>query len=374
MILRKLKGSEHGLTRPLWERVFDDDTQEFLDYYYTNKTDDNEIYVIEKDGEIHSMLHLNPYVMQIREKEEGSRYIVAVATDILYRKQGYMRELLRKSIRDMYVQKIPFAFLMPASDKIYYPHHFRFIYDAEQWEASAPDGRDVSAKELTSRLTGQKVQLRCAVQADCRRIARFAQSILKDQYQVYVKRDWIYYETMLIEQFSQKGGILLAEEGGEIRGAVLYDEMDGFSVREPLIMPGYENIFKDGGLLLHKKEKKKPIIMARLLHVESLMSCMVCTGETDFQFELVDPVIRENNKIFQIRGNQEHLVARTRPLVKGKHENVQKISVSALTTILFGYKPIEKVEEEEQEMFSAEFKEQIGKLVPLDRVFLNEVV
>ena len=50
------------------------------------------------------------------------------------------------------------------------------------------------------------------------------------------------------------------------------------------------------------------------------------------------------------------------------------ISVDALTTILFGYKSLEKVEEEEQEKFSAEFKESISKLQPLNRILLNEIV
>ena len=45
-ILKKLKSKERGLTRTLWEQVFTEDTKEFLDYYYTEKTKNNEIYVI----------------------------------------------------------------------------------------------------------------------------------------------------------------------------------------------------------------------------------------------------------------------------------------------------------------------------------------
>ena len=112
MILRKLKTSEHLLTRPLWEQIFTEDSNEFLDYYYRNKTKNNEIYVIETDGVIRSMLQLNPYVLNIEDQEKESRYIVAVATEILHRGKGYMTELLKKSVRDMYIQKIPFTFLI----------------------------------------------------------------------------------------------------------------------------------------------------------------------------------------------------------------------------------------------------------------------
>ena len=134
-ILKKLKPEERGLTRTLWEQVFTEDTKEFLDYYYTEKTKNNEIYVIETDHDIRAMMQLNPYVIQMGKKAVESRYIVAVATEPLYRHRGYMAELLSKTARDLYQQKMPFFFLMPASEKIYYPHNYRFIYAADVWSA-----------------------------------------------------------------------------------------------------------------------------------------------------------------------------------------------------------------------------------------------
>ena len=80
MILRKLDKSEHGKTRPLWEEVFTEDTKEFLDYYYYIKTRDNQIYVVEEEEQICSMLQLNPYRLKVGNKELPSAYIIAVAT------------------------------------------------------------------------------------------------------------------------------------------------------------------------------------------------------------------------------------------------------------------------------------------------------
>ncbi|WP_334196567.1 GNAT family N-acetyltransferase, partial [Muricomes intestini] len=90
MQLRKLDGSEHSLTRELWEKVFKEDSKEFLDYYYFIKVRDNQIYVIEEDGEIRSMLQLNPYTLQVDKKQFSCNYIIAVATEEGYRKRGYM--------------------------------------------------------------------------------------------------------------------------------------------------------------------------------------------------------------------------------------------------------------------------------------------
>ena len=63
MEIRKLEPQEHGKTRALYEEVFSEDSRSFVDYYYTEKTRDNQIYVVEEEGEIQAMLHLNPYTL-----------------------------------------------------------------------------------------------------------------------------------------------------------------------------------------------------------------------------------------------------------------------------------------------------------------------
>ena len=132
MKLRRLDPSEHGKTRELWEEVFPEDTKAFLDYYYYIKTRDNEIYVIEEDGEICSMLQLNPYMVRVEGKEFPSAYIIAVATRKEYRSRGYMGALLRASLKEMYNRGIPFTFLMPAAEAIYTPYDFRYIYSQDR--------------------------------------------------------------------------------------------------------------------------------------------------------------------------------------------------------------------------------------------------
>ena len=127
-MLRKLKQSEHDRTRRLWEEVFTEDSRAFLDYYYYIKTRDNQIHVIEEDGDICSMLQLNPYKVIVEGGEFPSAYVVAVATKAEYRRRGYMGALLRASLHNMYEQKLPFTFLMPAAEAIYTPYDFRYIY------------------------------------------------------------------------------------------------------------------------------------------------------------------------------------------------------------------------------------------------------
>lgn len=114
-------------TRGLYETVFSEDSRKFVDFYYTYKTRDNEILALEQDGQIVSMLHLNPYRMIVNGYETKSNYIVAVATREDYRHRSCMRMLLKKALRDMAAQGMPFAFLMPASERIYSPFDFVWI-------------------------------------------------------------------------------------------------------------------------------------------------------------------------------------------------------------------------------------------------------
>lgn len=111
-------------TRSLYEQAFPEDSRRFVDFYYEYKTRDNEILALEEEGQIVSMLHLNPYRMIVNGYETAGCYIVAVATREDCRGRGHMRTLLEKALKDQSARKLPFVFLMPASERIYSPFDF----------------------------------------------------------------------------------------------------------------------------------------------------------------------------------------------------------------------------------------------------------
>ena len=226
MILRKLEKQEHIKTRKLWEEIFKEDTKEFLDYYYSVKATENEIYVIEEDDKIVSMLHLNPYQMRIGNEIFKTHYIVAVATDENYRKRGYMAKLLNHTMQIMQERGEPFTFLMPAAEAIYKPFGFEFVYEQKRGTII---GKAYGKSEVTFIMAEEK---------DCQDIADFANECLKD-YDVVTWRDASYYKTLLAEQASENGGILLAREGEKIVGVFCFAESDisdgkRIEIREPL--------------------------------------------------------------------------------------------------------------------------------------------
>lgn len=177
-----LSAAEKRRSRELYRKVFPEDTEKFVDYYYEYKTRDNEILALEEDGKLVSMLHLNPYTMIVNGYELKSNYVVAVATDKDYRHRGYMRMLLEQALKDMSAQRIPFTFLMPASESIYAPFDFVWICPYTFMPARI-EAMDAEAQNR----------------------------YLASRYQMFCKRDERYLENLHAEKLAETGEVPAAQ-------------------------------------------------------------------------------------------------------------------------------------------------------------------
>lgn len=372
MILRKLRPDQNKETRTLWESSFTD-SKCLLNYYYNYLIADTEIYVIEMDGGIRSMLHLNPNRITVGGKQTETRLLNGICTEKLYRDKGYMKELLNKVIRDMYVKGLPFIAITTKDEKMFYPFHFRQVYEKSDFGAFCNNEKVQDIDDLLGWNIGKTVTLRVATKEDIPRLVVFAEELLAMQGQIYTIQDETYYEKTMDRLKSLDGGILIAEDFAGICATILFRQGDGFAISDPLYYLKGENPFAAAGLQIRRKTKKRHL-MVRILDVEGMLASMKCQEEMDYEFIVVDPVIRENNKIYCLKGDETELNVRTKPLVKGKNKDMQMISSDALTSILFGTRSLEEIEEEEQEEFSEEFKREISKLIPVKNIFLTETI
>ncbi|OYP02461.1 hypothetical protein CG709_10615 [Lachnotalea glycerini] len=105
--IQSLSYKEHNITRPLWETTFEEDSKEFIDYYYNNKVTDNSIWVAKEGDLILSMAQLNPYQIHLGLSIVLAHYIVGVATLEEYRRKGFMRSILAACFEQMYKNKEP---------------------------------------------------------------------------------------------------------------------------------------------------------------------------------------------------------------------------------------------------------------------------
>ncbi len=331
MEIRILDPDERIRTRALYEAVFPEDSASFVDYYYTEKIKDNEIYVGIEEGEIVSMLHLNPYTLLVNGQEKPAHYIVAVATLPAYRHRGYMRALLTRALTDMAQAGEAFTFLMPVSEALYAPYDFCTVYEQKRQRYEAADG----------------TAYRQAVQADCPALAAYASKLLFEQVQVYARRDTAYYERLLKEMASDGGALMVSEESGVIR-----DVREAFPETE-------------------MKETEPARIMVRILQVQDLLSSMTCTGPVSVCFCLTDPILPENHRCVCLSGTAEGALQVTDANPK---DSEGTIPLAALTRLLFGRPDLKRAPGEAGANLSAHMQAELKKICPLSRIFLNEVV
>ncbi|WP_026518704.1 GNAT family N-acetyltransferase [Butyrivibrio sp. MC2021] len=120
--------NEKWRTRKLYEEAFED-PKLFVDYYYSDKCLDNRMIVSCEEGEVISMLHLNPYYMNLCGTTVNSYYVVAVTTTEKRRHEGQMRRVFEKTFELLKAEHIPFVFLMPVDEVIYSWMGFETICD-----------------------------------------------------------------------------------------------------------------------------------------------------------------------------------------------------------------------------------------------------
>ena len=331
MEIRKLDPTEHSATRSLYEEVFSEDSESFVNYYYTEKTKDNIIYAVTEDGEIRSMIHLNPYDVMVNKKEEKLHYIVAVATQEPYRKRGYMAALLKESLQAMYRQGEPFTYLMPASEKIYYPTISVRFMNRQQNTGNRQRRRRISGRD------GQCLRT-LLLWPEWQRLPwkEILMSMQNGKEEYYVR---------LMKEYESDGGCLMI---GEKDGEILW------------CCPRVSEI-----------PKERPKIMVRLVDVRRMLLLLDLNYLTAVCFHVTDPLIEENNRCFLITGTEASGVM----LMEGKEENSEgTLPVGALARLIFGAASVEEIAEEKGVKMSDRMKNELKKIVPLSRIFLNEVV
>ena len=334
MKIRKLETEEKQNTRELYEEVFSEDSKSFVDYYYEEKLKDNQIYAVEEDGKLQAMLHLNHYELMVNGSKKDVNYIVAVATRENYRKRGFMSELLKKALRDMYADGETFTFLMPASENIYLPFDFRTVCEQNREYYNAADCANTDAV-----ITEAKAE-------DAGEMAEYMEEKLAKRYQVYAKRSGAYYERLIKEYASDGGSLKIYRKDGKITDIKIDAEAEEV----------------DGG---------KPKIMIRIVDIRRMLMSLRLKSFMGTCFTVTDPIVEENNRCVMITGTEFSGVM----LMDGKPENSEgTITVAALASFVFGAKSIEEICKEDGVDMTDRMKEELGKIIPLSKIYLNETV
>lgn len=346
--IRYLEENEKNKSRELWEEAFPEDSREFDDYYFSEKTRDNKILVKEENGKILSMVHLNPYEVKIKNRVYPLDYIVGVATKKDRRHKGHMRTLLIRMMEDMYKERVPFTFLMPASEKIYYPFDFRFIFNQPLWKTEESSYREIRMAAGWMETGKDNVH----------EMADWMKSWLEKRYQVYTVRSEDYVKRLDKE---------LASENGEWTFLYKGDKMTGIRCEWGLGEREQRLLYMDG---INSSVKTRPAIMGRIICLEEFVKSICLKKECPYNnmeatIKVRDNFLGGNAGLWKWKLDKKRSVLEKIPEERNSGNNIV-FTIGEIIEWLSGYKfP-------EEELLKRE--EWMAWVQPLQGVFLDEIV
>lgn len=259
-MIRYLEKGEYGKCRLLWREAFPEDSERFVEYYFSRKLVGSRVLVKEgENGEILTMAHLNPYKVMVRGRLYKLPYIVGVATAVNSRRRGHMRDVLTKMLRDMHEEGTPFCYLMPAAPEIYRPFGFTYVFDRPVWKLGAAGKK---ARRVGICLDGTGPD---GTDPDGIYFAEWINRWLSARFEVYAERNREYMEMLQAELDAEEGHVWgLLDNQGKLEALLAFwgigkkEQRFLYCAREEWIQPG------------DLEADRHPAIMARIANVKAM--------------------------------------------------------------------------------------------------------
>ena len=248
-VLTYLDAEDKDETKHLWHMCFPEDSESFIEYYYKEKTKDNEILVKKDNGLLISMVQYNPYAVKLRGRLWKLDYLVGVATEESRRREGHFRDVFVKMLHDEEAAGKPITYLVPVNPAVYAPMGFTFIGNVASYELTE------EAKKTLTRTVCQDTP------EDCGRAAVYMEQWLGARYEMYTRRDAAYVSRLIKELASENGTLEFLEQDGRLVGL---DAYWGWEVREHRLLYGEDAYTVKTG--------EKPWNMARLTNIGALLA------------------------------------------------------------------------------------------------------
>ena len=201
--------------KDLWSRVFED-TEKYVDFYFSEKAPISKCYVDYEGEALCSMAFFTFYPAFYKGQRVKTPYIVGVATEENFRHQKRMTKILQQGIKDCREQDVPLVFLSPANEKIYEPLGFVGTYWRETTTFTG-EGEGIFDAKCWGELTLREKEA----------VARFATDTLeKEKFDLYLEHSISYYEMVQRELEALDGAIYVLYDQGNVTAVanVIYEE------------------------------------------------------------------------------------------------------------------------------------------------------
>ena len=363
-VLTYLDAEDKDETKHLWHMCFPEDSESFIEYYYKEKTKDNEILVKKDNGLLISMVQYNPYAVKLRGRLWKLDYLVGVATEESRRREGHFWDVFVKMLHDEEAAGKPITYLVPVNPAVYAPMGFTFIGNVASYELTE------EAKKTLTRTVCQDTP------EDCGRAAVYMEQWLGARYEMYTRRDAAYVSRLIKELASENGTLEFLEQDGRLVGL---DAYWGWEVRE------HRLLYAEDAYTVKTGEKLWN--MARLTNIGALLAAFGLKqaeqqGEEKRMLTLGirmnDPILEMNNGefVWTIAETGSSLKARKpEPNTCGCTENVSiwlEAKPEELVSWLFGCRKAEEIWGGQLE--NKGLAEILAQVDTVNGVYLDEIV
>lgn len=362
-VLTYLDPEDKSETKHLWHMCFPEDSESFIEYYYKEKTKDNEILVKKDNGLLISMVQYNPYTVKLRERLWKLDYLVGVATEESRRREGHFRDVFVKMLHDEEAAGKPITYLVPVNPDVYAPMGFTFIGKVAAYELTE------EAKQTLTRTTCQDTP------EDCERAAAYMEQWLGARYEMYTRRDAAYVSRLIKELASENGTLEFLERDGELVGL---DAYWGWEVRE------HRLLYAEDAYTV--KISEKPWNMARLTNIGALLAAFgLKKAERDTENAARTLGIRMNDPILEMNhGEFVWTIGETGSSLKVRKPEPDTCSCTENVSVWLGTKPEELVSwlfgyQKAEELWGGqlenkELAEILAQVDTVNGVYLDEIV
>ncbi|MDR0833517.1 MAG: GNAT family N-acetyltransferase [Candidatus Symbiothrix sp.] len=117
-IPRQARDDNKPALMALWKRCFPEDTDVFIDLYFTHLYTSEDVLIAVVDNQPIAFLQMLPCTLETQEKSYPTGYIYGVMTHPGYRHKGYMNQLLTTALSVLKERACDYAFLIPQSPEL----------------------------------------------------------------------------------------------------------------------------------------------------------------------------------------------------------------------------------------------------------------
>ena len=331
MQFRRATEADRKSIEALWAYCFEKPDEPFFQWYFSRVCQMDDVVVAEENQHIAADLHLRPYTLNLRGNSMPVDYMVGVATHPAARGRGIASKLLKNAFRISRSRGKSAVILMPSDASFYMPLGCSFY--VQQWERSA-------APEWLARI-GEKPEKAMTVSSpDEWHILASVYEKFTERRNGFTQRNEKTWRTFIEGQLNEgyiavtgdetgptgylcygiDGRRLIANEMAYVsdrgrRGLYAFmaghrGSIDRCTWYEPLDDCSFY-YWPNGAEHTYIENRTFPFMMARITDPVGVIDGLPCEKQIhgEYSFQLVDPVLSENNGIYMVRAEEGEIHA-----------------------------------------------------------------